>query len=144
MVFHSFGFREFRVQKRKIQLIFFNVNKSITLDQRKFFWINKTFFNSKKYFLWPQIKEMFLWFKETVFSVCIHSIPNTINPNFQSESIRIIPPLDSFGLILIENSVWINPSSDWFGLKTWFRFGFFGLVRNDSHWLGYKYRNESE
>ena len=52
-----------------IQKIFFNVNKSISLDKRKFFWINKTFFNSKKFFLWPYIKEMFLWFKETVFSV---------------------------------------------------------------------------
>ena len=45
-------------------------------------------------------------------------------PRHQSEWIRtkfliqpnpIIPTLDSFGLILIENSVWINPSSDWFG-----------------------------
>ena len=51
--------------------IFFNVNKSIFLDQRKFFWNNKTFFNSKKFFLWPYIEEMFLWFKEIVFSVMI-------------------------------------------------------------------------
>ena len=49
--------------------IFFNVNKSISLDRRKFVWINKSFFNSKKVFPWPYIKEMFHWFKETVFSV---------------------------------------------------------------------------
>ena len=52
-----------------VQKKFFNVNKSISLDQRKFLWINKSFFNPKKLFLWPYIKEIFLWFKETVFSV---------------------------------------------------------------------------
>ena len=34
--------------------------------------------------------------------------PNQSEPNLQSESIRIIPTLDSFGLLLIENSVWSN------------------------------------
>ena len=33
--------------------------------------------------------------------------------NFQFWIIRIIPTSDSFGLILIDNSVWINPSSDY-------------------------------
>ena len=56
----------------------FNVNKSIFLDKKKKIWTNKTFLNSKKFFLWLYIKEMFLWlyikemflwFKETVFSV---------------------------------------------------------------------------
>ena len=61
----SLNWRKFRWFKKN----FFNVNKSISLDQRKFFWINKTIFNSKKFFLSPHIKEMFLWFKETVFSV---------------------------------------------------------------------------
>ena len=46
-----------------------NVNKSISIDQKTFFCINKTFFISKKFFHWPYIKEMFLWFKESVFSV---------------------------------------------------------------------------
>ena len=93
--------------------------------------------------------------------------------SFQSRSIRINPnhpTLDSFRLILIGNSVWIDPSSDWCVLKTWFWIGsdscfginwiksdwfltvfhqtsyktVFGLVRNDSHWLGYRYQNESE
>ena len=52
-----------------IQIMFFNVNKSISLDLRTFFWINKTFFNSKKFFHCPYITDIFLWFKETVFSV---------------------------------------------------------------------------
>ena len=36
---------------------------------------------------------------------------------------RMNPGSEWFGLILIENSVSINSSSDWFGLKTWFRIG---------------------
>ena len=94
-------------------------------------------------------------------------------PSFQTESIRMNSRSEWFGLILIENSVWINPSLDWPDWKLGFelvrihsncclglnrirsdRFftifhqmsykTFFGLVRNDSHWLGYRYRNESE
>ena len=39
--------------------------------------------------------------------------------SFQTEfSIRINPRSEWFGLILIENSVWINPGSNSFGLKT--------------------------
>ena len=53
---------------------------------------------------------------ETKFLIQINPNLNWSKPNFQSESIRIIPTLNSFVLILIENSVWINPSSDWFGL----------------------------
>ena len=52
--------------------IFFNTNKSISLDQRNFFWIDKTLFNSKKFFLQQYTKEMFLWFKETFFSVSLN------------------------------------------------------------------------
>ena len=49
---------------------FFSINKSICLHQKKLFLINKTFYTSKTFFFfWPQIKKMFLWFKETVFSV---------------------------------------------------------------------------
>ena len=70
-------------------------------------------------------------------------------PSFQSElgliqgfiSIRINPNHFDFGFIRIDRI-----RSDWFftvfhqtSYKT-----FFGLVRNDSHWLGYRYRNESE
>ena len=36
---------------------------------KKCFWISKTLLNSKKFFLCPYIKEMFFWFKETVFWV---------------------------------------------------------------------------
>ena len=44
-------------------------------------------------------------------------------------SIRIIPTLDLFGLILIENSVWINPSPDRIGLA-WIQTDcYFGLMR---------------
>ena len=49
--------------------IFFSVNKYFSLDQKNFFWINKTFFNSKLFLFRPYIKEMFLQFKKTVFSV---------------------------------------------------------------------------
>ena len=47
-----------------------------------------------------------------------------------SEPIRTIPRSEWFGLILIENLVWINPSSNLFGLKSWFRFG-----SDSSGWL---------
>ena len=96
-----------------------------------------------------------------------------LKPSFQSESIQMNPKSERFGLILIENSVWINRSlnwSDWklvFGLvrihlncclglnrissdrlftvfyQTRYK-TFFGLVRIDSHWLGYRYRNSSD
>ena len=53
----------------------------------------------------------------------INPISDWSKPNSQSEPIWIIPTLDSFGLILIENAVWISSKSDWSGLKTWFRIG---------------------
>ena len=53
----------------------------------------------------------------TKFSIRINLSSDWSKPNFQFKLIRIIPTSDSFGLILIENSVWINPSSDWFGLS---------------------------
>ena len=75
-------------------------------------------------------------------SIRINPILGWFKLNFRSESIRIIPTLDSFRLILIENSVCINQNPDWFGNKTVFhqmRYKtFFRLVRNDSHWLGYR------
>ena len=92
---------------------------------------------------------------ETKISTQINPISDLSKPDFQSESIRN------------------NSRLEWFGLKIWFRidlihstcfFGlnrirsdrfftifhqtryktFSGLVWNDSHWLGYRYRNESE
>ena len=53
------------------------------------------------------------------------TLSDLIRGNYPNESvpIRINPTSESFWLILIENSVWINPSPDWFGLKTWFRIG---------------------
>ena len=44
-------------------------------------------------------------------------------PSFQSESIRMNPRSEWFWLILIKNSVWVNPNSVWSGLKTYFRIG---------------------
>ena len=93
--------------------------------------------------------------------------------NFQSELIRMNPRLEWFGLIMTENSagsIRERIDSDWklgFGLvrihsdwclginrikSDWFltvlhqtRYKtFFELVRNDSHWFEYRYRNESE
>ena len=65
----------------------------------------------------------------TETSIRINPIWDWSKPKFQSKSIRIIPTLDSFGLILIENSVWNNPSSVWFGfiwienlVSDWFAF----------------------
>ena len=49
-------------------------------------------------------------------SIRINPSSDWSKPDFHSELIRIIPTLYSFVLILIENSVWINLSSDWFGL----------------------------
>ena len=62
--------------------ICFNVNKTIPLDLSNFFWINKAFFNSKKFFLWSYIKEMFLWFKEIVFWVCSEFPPSLFDIHF--------------------------------------------------------------
>ena len=81
---------------------------------------------------------------------------------YQSEtkvSIQINPSSDSFGLILIENSVWIHPSSDGFELNwiknlgsDWLRIhsdSCFGINRIESdgfltvfHQLWRKYRIE--
>ena len=44
-----------------------------------------------------------------------------LNQSETKLSIWINPTSDLFGLILIGNSVSINPISDWFGLKTWYR-----------------------
>ena len=95
-------------------------------------------------------------------SIGINPIWDWSKPNFQSESIQIIPTLDSFRLILIENSVRINlglvriHSDSSLGInqiksdiiltvfhQTRYK-TFFGLVRNDSDLLGYRYRNKSE
>ena len=95
-------------------------------------------------------------------------------PNFQSRSIRInsSSKIDSdwkfgsdqsrSGLICIEKLVsdsfgFIRIHSDWCLGINWIKSDlfltvfnqtrfktFFGLVRNDSHWLGYRYRTESE
>ena len=65
--------------KENISMDFFNSNKSISLDQREFFWINKTFFISINCFLWSYIKEMFLWIKETFLS---YTVKENILMNF--------------------------------------------------------------
>ena len=70
---------------------------------------------------------------ETKFSIRNNPTSDWSKSNFQSKLIRIIPASDSFGLILIENSVWINPSSDWFGL-TWIEnlvLGWFEFIQID-------------
>ena len=46
-----------------IQIMFFDVNRSISLYQRTFLWINNTFFNSKKLFLHRTAMNKFVWFK---------------------------------------------------------------------------------
>ena len=51
----SLNWRKFYWLKK----FFFNVYKSIFLDERIFFWNTKTFFNLKKFFRWPYIKETF-------------------------------------------------------------------------------------
>ena len=78
---------------------------------------------------------------ETKFSIRINSSSNWSKSNFQSKLIQIILTSDSFGFILIENSVWINPISNWFGLiwienlvSDWF--GFIQIVALDSFGLG--------
>ena len=60
----------------KETFVWYKVREKFSLIQRnrfddikENFWINKTFFNSKKFLLWPYIKQMSLWFKKTVFSV---------------------------------------------------------------------------
>ena len=60
------------------------------------------------------------------------------NPRQLSEWIRIIPTWDSFGL-----KAWFRIGSDSFGLLPRIKFFIFGLVRNYSHWLRYRYRNSS-
>ena len=44
-----------------------------------------------------------------------------LNPIQSEASIRIIPTSDTSGLILIEHSIWINPSSDLKTLFVWVR-----------------------
>ena len=88
----------------------------------------------------------------------------------QSESFRPWIHYDWFWLIIRSGSIRDRIVSDWSGLKTWFRIHldwplginrikwdwfltvfyqtwyktFLGLVRHESHWLGYRYQNESE
>ena len=50
-------------------------------------------------------------------------------------------------MVYLYNIIWIDSDwkfrLDWFGLKAWFRYKtFFGLVRSDSHWLGYIYQRQ--
>ena len=93
--------------------MFFNVNKSISLDQRNFFWINKTFFNSSKFFLWPYVREMFFSYKETVFSVSLEANRLKINSNqfrvglIQTEClVLIIRTSDSEYVLTVLNVHW--------------------------------------
>ena len=82
-------------------------------------------------------------------SIRINPSSDWSEPNFQSESMIDLDLKLGFALVRI-HSDWclgINRiKSDWFFTvfhqtrhKT-----LFGLVRNYSHWLGYRYRNESE
>ena len=98
--------------------------------------------------------------------------PNLIrfNPRQLSKWIRANPNQSELELIKTEFSIRAQIDWDWCRLKSWFRIHsdwclwinrirsdrfftvfyqtshkmFFGLVRNDSHWLVYRYRNESE
>ena len=96
--------------------------------------------------------------------------PIRISNQNQSESFRLWIHSDWFSLKIRIGSIRAQIDSDWLRLKTWFQIGslwclgvnriksdwfltlfqqtkykkFFRLVWNDSYWLGYKYRNESE
>ena len=50
--------------------LFFNVNKSISLDQRQFFWVSKTFFNSKKFLFFNRIAKKSFIDSQKLFSQC--------------------------------------------------------------------------
>ena len=52
-----------------IKKMFFNVNKSLSLDQRKFFWINNTFFYLKKFFINRVSKKQFSQCRKFKFGV---------------------------------------------------------------------------
>ena len=80
-------------------------------------------------------------------------------PNFQSKSIEMNPRSDWFWLKIRFGSIRDQIDSDRSRLKTWFRIHsdwfltdfhetryetFFRLVQNNSHWLGYRFWNESE
>ena len=60
-----------------------------------------------------------------------------INPTWSEASIRMNSRSDSFEFIPIENSVCTNLSSNWFGLKTWFRF----LQIHALDWVGLNKKN---
>ena len=148
------------------------------VSDRNSFRANQNYSDSFQY-LYPSQCELFRTNPKNVFYlIWWKTVKNRFdliqfNPRQLSESkfsIRFNATSDSFGLVRINNSVWINQSSDWFGLKTWNQIGsdsfeslpriksdrfltvfnqtkyktFFELVRNDSHWIGYRYRNESE
>ena len=123
------------------------------------FRINQNYFNSFRY-LYPSQCELGLI--QTEFSIRINPNESKVGmiridsdwkfglDQYETGLIRI--NLDcklGFGLVRIhwDWCLGINRiRSDWFltvfhqtRYKT-----FFGLVRNDSHWLGYRYRNESE
>ena len=81
--------------------MFFNINKSISLDQRTFFSINKTFFNSKKNFFERISKKCFIDSKK-LFSQC--KALGTIRIGlFTMSMIRVIICI-AFGLIKSLNS----------------------------------------
>ena len=64
-----------------IKKIVFNVKKSISLDLRKFYWINRTFFNSKKFFLMPYTpRKQFLSNKDTFLS---YTVKEKISSNWR-------------------------------------------------------------
>ena len=89
---------------------------------------------------------------ETKFSIRINLSSDWFKPNFQSEWLRSRIDSDwklGFGLVQIHsnsclglNRIRSNRFCTFFHqtrYKTFFR-----LVRNDSNWLGYRYRNELE
>ena len=96
------------------------------VSDRNSFWANQNYSDSFQYLYRSQCKSFRINPKNVLYFVWWRTVKNRsdlirFNLRQQSEWIRTNPIWDSFGLILIENSVWINPSSDWFGLKTWFR-----------------------
>ena len=76
---------------------FVNSNKFTLIQRNRFVYINEKNFdstklssNSKKFFLWLDIKEMFLWFKETVFWMITWSNTFSQVKNFQNRSLHFV------------------------------------------------------
>ena len=104
------------------------------VSDRNWFRANQNFSDSFRY-LYPSQCETFrtnpknvlylVWWKTVknrsdLIGFNLRQLSEWIRTNpklsFQSESIRMNPRLEWFKLILVENSVWINLISDWFGL----------------------------